>query len=49
MNQDLQHYIAKHKEHEVTRTSTNERNNYWYNYKKNNNYTPQSLSRFEHG
>ena len=23
------HYIAKHKEHEANRTSTNERNRYW--------------------
>jgi hypothetical protein len=28
----LEHYIAKYKEHEARRSSTNERNEYWKKY-----------------
>jgi ActR/RegA family two-component response regulator len=28
------HYIAKYKEHEANRTSTNERNKYWNEYRR---------------
>jgi hypothetical protein len=28
------HYIAKHKQHEENRTSTNERNKYWDEYRR---------------
>ena len=28
----LEHYIAKYKEHEARRASTNERNEYWKKY-----------------
>ena len=30
----VEHYIAKHKEHEARRASTNERQDYWKTYKK---------------
>ena len=30
----LEHYIAKYKEHEARRASTNERNMYWARYQK---------------
>ena len=42
MNQNLEHYIAKHKEHELNKTSTNERNKYWHSYQR-------LISKFEHG
>lgn len=32
---DIQHYVAKHKEHEERRASTNERNEYWRKYSEN--------------
>jgi hypothetical protein len=32
---NLEHYIEKYKEHEANATSTNERNQYWKNYKVN--------------
>jgi hypothetical protein len=31
----LEHYIAKYKEHEARRASTNERNEYWKKYNEN--------------
>ena len=31
------HYIAKYKEHEANRTSTNDRNKYWQDWAKRNN------------
>ncbi len=31
---EMEHYIKKHKEHELNRTSTNDRNSYWKNYNK---------------
>ena len=34
-NLDYAHYIAKYKEHEANRTSTNERNEYWRKYNEN--------------
>jgi hypothetical protein len=33
--EELTHYIEKHKEHEARRASTNERQAYWENYFKN--------------
>jgi hypothetical protein len=30
--EELEHYIAKYKEHEARRASTNERNAYWREY-----------------
>jgi len=30
--EELAHYIAKYKEHEARRASTNERNEYWRQY-----------------
>ena len=30
--EELRHYIAKYKEHEARRASTNERNTYWKDY-----------------
>ena len=32
--EELEHYIAKYKEHEARRASTNERNEYWRQYSK---------------
>jgi len=32
---ELEHYIAKYKEHEACRASTNERNEYWRKYNEN--------------
>ena len=32
--EELEHYIAKYKEHEARRASTNERNEYWKQYSK---------------
>jgi hypothetical protein len=32
--EELAHYIAKYKEHEARRASTNERNEYWKQYSK---------------
>jgi len=32
--EELAHYIAKYKEHEAKRLSTNERNEYWRQYAK---------------
>ena len=32
---ELEHYIAKYKEHEARKTSTNERNEYWRKYNEN--------------
>jgi hypothetical protein len=39
--EEIEHYIAKCKEHEERRASTNERNEYWLNYK--------TAARWEHG
>jgi hypothetical protein len=33
--QELEHYVAKTKEHEARRASTNERQNYWKKYYEN--------------
>ena len=32
--EELEHYIAKYKEHEARRASTNERNEYWNEYRR---------------
>lgn len=32
--EELEHYIAKYKEHEARRASTNERNAYWNEYRR---------------
>ena len=32
---DIEHYVAKYKEHEERRASTNERNAYWKKYNEN--------------
>ncbi len=32
---ELKHYIAKYKEHEARKASTNERNEYWRKYNEN--------------
>jgi len=39
--EELEHYIAKCKEHEEQKASTNERNEYWRKYK--------TEARWEHG
>jgi hypothetical protein len=46
---ELEHYIAKYKEHEARRASTNERNDYWRSYQERKNYTPPTAARYEHG
>lgn len=46
---DIKHYVKKLKEHEAQRLSTNERNAYWKQYNERQQYTPKSVSRFEHG
>ena len=33
--EELEHYIAKYKEHEARKASTNERNEYWRKYNEN--------------
>ena len=33
--EELEHYIAKYKEHEARKASTNERNAYWRKYNEN--------------
>ena len=45
----MAHYIEVYKRHEENRTSTNERNKYWRRWQEQQNYTPKSLTRFEHG
>lgn len=35
MTKKLEHYIAKYKEHEARKASTNERNEYWRKYNEN--------------
>lgn len=32
--EELAHYITKYKEHEAQRLSTNDRNKYWYEYRR---------------
>ena len=39
--EEVTHYIEKHKEHEARRASTDERNDYWTKYK--------TAARWEHG
>jgi len=31
---EVQHYVEKLKEHEANRTSTNDRNKYWHEYRR---------------
>lgn len=33
--QEIKHYVEKHKEHESRRANTNERNEYWKKYNEN--------------
>jgi hypothetical protein len=40
--EELEHYIAKYKEHEARRASTNERNAYWDNYYKHQKLDPET-------
>lgn len=46
---DIEYYVEKYKEHEAQRLSTNERNAFWKQYTDRQQYTPKSVSRFEHG
>lgn len=46
---EYSHYIAKLKEHEENRTSTNDRNEYWKMYGDYKLHVPKSKARFEHG
>ena len=46
---DIAYYVKKYKEHEAQRLSTNERNAFWKQYADRQQYTPKSVSRFEHG
>lgn len=46
---DIQYYVKKYKEHEEQQLSTNERNRFWQQHADRLNYTPKSVTRFEHG
>jgi len=46
---DIAYYVEKYKEHEEQQLSTNERNAFWKQYTDRQQYTPKSVSRFEHG